>query len=358
MSELESLFLVVLAIYLVECLYWVTPGTSVFALNFRGKGKRRPRGFVWSALKTEGFLAWPLPPLSPLAVAAWPAFQLDSEGITVPNTQGEAHFLSWDELAITRTDSKLLCNEEAAFRGSENQVRAYSAVLQRLQRLPQAGRGAMIQRWLGKALRIESASRRLRVFAARSRLLGILANLQLVFLFLVAPLAFGRIGPAVLWRIILFLFTLSTLIALEFRAAHKRLFPKAGNTRLKAAVTIALSPVAAIRARDVLARDLFAGFHPVAVAAATLPASEFATFASEQLRLCRFAGHPDKWYPKTLAKLIDERLRQVGLRPEELLRPAQRESGCVAYCPQCLAQYIKDRGGCTDCGFERLVPFA
>jgi len=117
-----------------------------------------------------------------------------------------------------------------------------------------------------------------------------------------------------------------------------------------------LSPVAAIRACDALARDLLVGYHPLA-AAGILPSGEFAEFAGEQLRLCRFTGRPDKWYQQTLAKLMNQAIKEAGARPEALLRPAERQDGCVAYCPRCLAQYVKDAGRCVDCGFTGLVSF-
>src|SRR5262245_10895032 len=110
MSPVESLFLVVVVIYLIQCISWVTPGASVFALSFRRRGKRKPRGFVWSALRTEGFLASPFPPLTPLAVVAWPSSQLDPKGITVLPDQGEPLFFPWENLTLAHSESRVLAN--------------------------------------------------------------------------------------------------------------------------------------------------------------------------------------------------------------------------------------------------------
>lgn len=356
MSELQSLVLVVLVIYLVQCLHWVTPGAAVFVLRFRGRGKRKRSGFVWSALGTEGFLASPFPPLSPLTVATWPAFQLDPDGIAIPQSEGDPLFLPWEGLAVTHSDSRLLCNGKPAFRGGEAQVLASFALLQRLRSVARSERAKMLERWLVQAMSARRVARRLRVFSGRSRWLRVLVNLQFAFLFLAVPMLFARAGTGILWRVILFLLGLSALIALEFWTVHRRLYPGA-STRLKSAVTIVLSPVAAIRACDVLARDLLTGYHPVAAAGGLLPAGEFAEFAGEQLRLCRFGGQHDKWYQQTLAKLMSQAIKQTGTRPETLLRPAERYEGCVVYCPRCLAQYVKDAGRCADCGFAGLVPF-
>jgi hypothetical protein len=357
MSELESLFLIVLVIYLVQCIYWVAPGAAVFALSLRGRGKRKQRGFVWQALKTEGFLAWPLPPLTPLAVAVWPAFELNPDGVAFRSGDGEWTTVPWDRLTMTRSESRLRSNGAVILHAGETQVFNTSVVLERLRSAEKTSRCAMIQRWLGKAMRDLTASRRVRLFAGRSRFLRILAQVQLVFLFVAAPLAFAWLGPRVLWRVALFLLAMQALIALEFWTAHKQLFRHATSARFKSTLTILLSPLAAIRGCDLLARDLFSGCHPLAVAGAVLPTADFAHFAGEELRQWRFGDHPDVWYQETMAKLLNQAIRRAGTRPETLLRPAERESGCVVYCPRCLSQYVKDAGGCTDCGFGNLVPF-
>ena len=358
MSPVESLFLVVVVIYLIQCISWVTPGASVFTLSSRGRGKRKPRGFVWSALRTEGLLSAPFPPLKPLAVVAWPSFQLDPQGITVLPDQGEALFLPWESLTLTHTESRVLCNDRPVFRGSEAHVFAYFALLQKVQRAAIQQRGLVIERWIFRSMSATAVTRRVKVFAGRSWWLRIFVNLQFIFLFLIVPLAFAAFGPRILWRVILLLLATSAFIALEFWTAHRKLFPKAGGARLKAVVTIVLSPVAAIRACDVLARDLVGRSHPLAAAGGLLKPPEFAAFAGEQLRLCRFSGRPDKWYQQTLGKFMERAIRQKGGRPDALLRPARQDQGCIVYCPRCLAQYTRGVETCADCGFEPVSAFA
>jgi hypothetical protein len=176
-------------------------------------------------------------------------------------------------------------------------------------------------------------------------------------LFLALPLAFVRFGPGVLWRVAVVLLGISAAITLEFWTLHKRLFPEASSARFKSALTIMLSPIAAIRASDVIVRDLLGGFHPMAVAAVILPADEFRQVAGEQLRLNRFGEPTSNWYRQNLGKLMERLILEKKISLEELLRPAQRDSGAVGYCPRCLAQYVKIPGACTDCGFGQVVRF-
>jgi hypothetical protein len=358
MSELGFLFLIVVLVYLVQCIYWVPPEAAVFALDFRGRGKWRRGGFTGNALKSEGFLAGPLPPLAPLTVQTWPSFALNPDAMAVLEASGQWKRLSWEQLSLTKAESKLRCNGTTIFHGSEGQVDGYFQLLEALQKADKSNRGSRIERWLKKTMRAESARRRLHVFSRRSRLLRILANLQLVFLFVAVPMAFSRFGPAILWRVILFLVVLQPLIALEFWSVYSKLFRPGGEAKFKATITILLSPVAAIRACDVIARDLFSAWHPLATAVATLPSPEFGPFAGEQLRRCRFGDHPDAWYRDAVAKAMECAIRKAGAQPDTLLRPAERESGCVVYCPRCLAQYVKSAAECSDCGFENLVAFA
>lgn len=357
MSELGSLFLVVLLLYLLQCVHWVSPGTAVFSLSCRGRGKRKGQGFVWSAWNTAGMLAGPWPPLAPILVAGWPDFQPDASQLVVPAENGVYDFLPWGELAFTHSDNKLLCNGKPVFKGSETQVARCATLLQQLQRAGKPQREAMVLRWLHQAMNTRTAARRVTVFTRRSRLLRVLANIQLLMLFLALPLAFVRFGPGVLWRVAVVLLAVSGVITLEFWMLHKRLFPGASAARFKSALTIMLSPIAAIRAADVISRDLLGGFHPLAVAAVILPIHEFRQLAGEQLRLNRFGEPTSKWYRENLGRLMERLVRQNKISPDELLRPAQRDRGAVAFCPRCLAQYVKMPGACADCGFGQMVRF-
>lgn len=354
-TELLSLFLIVLVIYVVQCICWVSPRSVVFGLDFRGRGKRSRQGIILNALETAGILANPFPPLTPLLAVQWPAFEVTPDGIQFESKEGEAISIPWEKLKVTHSETRLRCNGSLAFKGSEFQVLQYVELLGQLQQARRGQRGQMIQEWVGKMMNRQAASRRLRIFALRTRWLRIVAILQFVFLFLLVPLSFARFGTLIVWRLIVMLVVISIAITVDLWIVHKSLFPKAGEHRFKSASITLLSPIAAIRACDVVARDLLSGYHPVAVAAAVLPVEEFRRFAGEQLRLCRFGDYLDKQYQATLQKAMERAIRHEGVDPEELLRPPEREGDCVVYCPRCLAQYTKQREGCSDCGFEKLL---
>jgi hypothetical protein len=354
---LGFLFAIVVVVYLLQCICWAVPGAIVFALDLRGRGQRRQE-FLWSALNVSALLANPLPPLSPLLVVQWPGFELTPDSIRFSSKQDEPISIPWEKLKIAYSEFRLRCNDTMVFKGSESEVRRYAELLQQLQRAGRGQRSQIIQEWLRKAMNTRAASHRVLLFARDSRWLRIVSNLQFFFLFLVMPLGFEKFGAAILWRVILVLIVISIAVGLEFWTLHKTLFPDANNERFKSGITVFLSPVAAIRASDPAAHNLLGGFHPIAVAGAVLSGEEFRRFAGRQLRLCRYGEYQDKRYQQMLQQAMEQALKQKGLNPAELLRPPEPDSGCVIYCPRCLAQYTKEREQCTDCGYEKLSAFA
>jgi hypothetical protein len=357
MTQLGTLFLIVLAVYVIQCICWVSPDSVVFVLSLWGRGKRKGQGFVWSALDTAAFFANPLPPLSPPLVTHWPAFQLNPDSILFTGPKGETVSIPWDKVTITHSDSKLFCNGTQVFKSVEIQILSHFELLQQLRQGKRSEREQIIQRWLRRSLNVQSAGRHLKVFRRRSLWLRTVTNLQFFFLFLLLPVAIGTFVPRILWLAIFLVVATSVAIAVVFWRLHRELLAKAKDTRFKATLITALSPISAIRACDTLCRDLVANYHPVAVAGAICSDADFASLAGEQLRRIKFSVFASQWYQKKLEDLIEQVIRQKGLEPEQLLAPSVQTSGCIVYCPRCFAQYVAERSECADCGYEALRAF-
>ncbi len=355
MTELGSLFLIVFALYIVQCVCWVNPDSVVFALGLRDRGKKKSRGLTLSGLDTAAFLANPLPPLSPLLVTHWPAFQLNPDSVLISGPNGEATSITWETLVVTRSGSRLLFNGTSVFKGDETQVLGYCQLLQQLRQATRPQRERAIEKWLREGLDSKASARRLQVFQRRSLWIRIVSNLQFFFLFFLLPFAIG-IYPRMLRPAIILVVATSVILAIEFWSVHRKLYKKTADTRFTATFTIALSPLAAIRTCDTLCRNLVAGYHPVAVAAAICTDAAFEAIAGEQLRYAKFTSASD-WYQKKLVGLIEQVIRQRGLEPRRLLTPSSQMSGCILYCPRCLTQYVTNREECSDCGHKALVAF-
>lgn len=362
MSEAGGLFAIVLLVYLAQCLLWVAPGTLVFSIGIRTTGARKKQGFIWNAFDLAGVMGNPLPPLPPLAVAEWPDFQLEPDRFCHTRREGAPLSILWEDLGVKVADSRLLCNGVPVLKGNEAQMARYAELLRQLVKLKRSRRERAIEEWLRKSADPKGPTETMTVFRRQSVGLRIVTNLEFFLVFLIVPLAFRSMGTRALWPALAALVAVAASITLEFWTLHRKFFPKAAfpgatGARFKSALTILLSPVAAVRACDIVSRDLLAGCHPLAAAAAILPREEFIHFAGEQLRAFRYTQTPGGWYQDKLQKALENLVRQKGIQPEHLMAPPKQEGNCVIYCPRCQAQYVKERVECADCGHPELVAF-
>lgn len=358
MTELAPLLLIVLLVYLFQCLCWASPRARVFSLGPSGRSGREKRGFLWVALKLRGHWANPLPPLQPLVVVDWPGFQPEPEVMRVAQPEAEPVPLAWEQLAVTRSGNKLLCNGSVVLQGGADQIKSGQEFLGKLKRAKVKERKKLIETWLRKATDTAAAEDRLKLFCHKSRWLDIAVNLQFFLLFMIVPMAFFRFGNKALWPMVAAVVTTSIFIAWQSWRLHQRFFPGDGDARFKSVLGTVLSPIYAIRAADALARDLLAGFHPVAVAGVVCRQQEFEAFAGEQLRANKFGRTGTSWYRDQLQLALASMLQKKGVDVKRLLAAPERDGNCVVYCPRCRAQYVKTREACADCGYAELLEFA
>jgi hypothetical protein len=357
MRELASLLVVVLLVYLFQCLCWAPTRAHVFSLEPGGKSGRKKRGFLWSALKLTGYWANPLPPLQPLLVVDWPQFQPEPEILRITPPDAEPSAIAWEELKVTRSGSKLQCNGPVVLQGSVEQLKQIQAFLEKLKRAKVKERRKLIEAWLRRATDAVAIEERLTQFCQKSRWLDIAVNLQFFLLFLIVPMSFFRFGSRALWPMVGAVITTSIFIAWRGVKLHKYFFAGDGDGRFKSVFSTVLSPIYAIRAEDAVARDLLAGFHPVAVAAVMCSQKDLEDFAGEQLRINKFSSRDISWYGEQLQSALARMLEKKGIDVKLLLAAPEREGGCVLYCPRCRAQYTKAREGCADCGYGELLAF-
>jgi hypothetical protein len=195
------------------------------------------------------------------------------------------------------------------------------------------------------------------VFCHKSRWLDLAVNLQFFLLFMIVPMAFFRFGSRALWPMAGAVIATSIFIAWRSVKLHKYFFAGDSEGRFKQVFSTVLSPIYAIRAEDALARDLLAGFHPVAVAGVMCLQKELEAFAGEQLRTNKFSSRGTSWYGDQLELALTRMLEKKGVDAKRLLAAPEREAGCMVYCPRCRAQYTKARTDCTDCGYGELLAF-
>jgi hypothetical protein len=356
MRELASLLVVVLLVYLFQCLCWAPTRAHVFSLEPGGESGRKKRGFLWSALNLTGYWANPLPPLQPLLVVDWPHFQPEPETVRImPDAEPVA--IAWEELKVTRSGNKLQCNGSVVLQGGAEQLKQSQEFLEKLKCAKVKERSKLIEAWLRKSTDAAAIDDRLKAFCQKSRWLDIAVNLQFFLLFLIVPMSFFRFGSRALWPMVGSILATSIFIAWRSVKLHKFFFQGDSEGRFKSVFSTVLSPIYAIRAQDAVARDLLAGFHPVAVAGVMCSQKDLEAFAGEQLRANKFSSHGTSWYGEQLQLALTRMLEKKGIEAKRLLSAPERESDCVLYCPRCRAQYTKVREGCADCGYGELLAF-
>jgi len=381
MGDLESLLLVLAAIYLTECMVWVRRG----AVAFRGFWSRN-----WRLRHPEGVLANqrgaivfanPLPPLDTVFVSAQFPVSLSADGVysyTAASINPGwrppqlARFVRFSDLrSVDARQKQVLINDELFLRAASTAAAwRWTKLLRELHQAPQSRREALIQKAVADSFDPQQIKTRLDEFSARAKTLRVLANLLFIFLFgIAAPLAWAYGLRHVGLYLLAGLLVQTVTIALLFRRAHLALYTDADEERFTRFLTMLLAPPTAIRAVDLLGRRLLEQFHPIAVAQVLCAPANFQRFARGALLDLRYPFIPvtptddagavrvEEWFRLEIIAAVERAARQAGLNPAKFAQPPQpTERAHRGYCPRCLAQFITTEGTCADCGGRPLLP--
>jgi hypothetical protein len=154
---------------------------------------------------------------------------------------------------------------------------------------------------------------------------------------------------------------LAVEIAIVFRRVHAKLYPAESAERLESLVKMILCPPVAIRAADILTKNLLAEFSPIVLADVLTGSGEREFVRSVILDLKHPLGHElsDSDAVETITWAINEQVTACEryAKPEELLAPAQREENSISYCPRCRCQFVVAAVECPDCPGVRVLEF-
>ncbi|HEX6853279.1 MAG TPA: hypothetical protein VF139_17920 [Candidatus Polarisedimenticolaceae bacterium] len=371
MTETQTFFAVLLAVYAYECLAMVRRDAVGFRTS--GTGTMRPRAVAdFPGPRRRAIVAaWPLPPLGVFAAASpWP-FSLAPEGVVAwtiaapnpgrrPESTGVlarfdavARFSSADRKVLA--DGRLLCEADTA-----REAAVLAAVLERVRAASAARRGARIEAEIERSLDDGEAGRRLEAFRGKTRAARVAANLLVIHVAFVAPIVASWRGLAWGWKGLL---TVAVLLAAATVAAWVRAHRgvRGAKPAVSEVVALALTPLAAARGLDSLSRDLFAGIHPAAVARVACAPEDADRLAAFTLRdaFRPLPGEaPDAgsatiaaWHHERWRGALESAARRWGIPPERASGPPDPEgAGGVAYCPRCATVFTVEGGGCADCG--------
>jgi hypothetical protein len=371
MTEVQILFLVLAGVYLLQCIGWAPLESEVLRIGWRFRARLLPQGLRMRLGQHKLFFLNPFLPLSGAIVCElFPPIRTGTEGSPAQSNPSKP-----DEVTGRRT-IRFSTQEKLQVHGAAKEVRsaghllftahseAYAtflaSLLDHVRKRSVQDRDRAFEREFEKMFDTKKIALRLEEYRAHTAFLRTACVLLFVFLFFLAPVLVRLRGLEGIWPILLaYLIWSLAWIGWSFLRAHRALYPDQKEGRWQQVMVLALSPFSAIRANDVLLRDLFCDFHPVAVGYVLLSKTESRIQAERTLRQSLFRMD---WNltssDAAMRRVLQAFLLKHEMPPEELLIPPQRESGnCQTYCPLCLAQFVLPEGECPDCGDVHLKEF-
>lgn len=380
MSEAQTLLLILIVLYLSECLIWVKRESVAFVSRL-GNRWRLTVPPSWLGNANGGILLLnPLPPAGRVFLSHLSPISISPSGICAYNLQtlpSEARspgqtgrFLPFNKVTKATTDGVyLLVNDEKFAKcATAKQAKTLAKLIVEMARAPAAKRERMARAWISKQFAIDDAAALLSEGNAIIKPMRELSLMLFVFLFVVTPVlvsSFGLMGLIIPVAAVMVI--LAVLIGILFYRAHKKLFPAETSERFESLVKMILCPPVSIRAPDILTRNLLAEYSPIVLASLLAGSSEQQFIRAFILDLQHSLKHEvsDETAANTIrwtaAEQLNICLEQVKagryLKPEDLSAPTQREENSISYCPRCRCQFVVSAVECPDCPGVELVEF-
>ncbi len=379
MSDVQLLFLVLAVIYAWECSFWFPRGFVVVRTWLGNRWHLLHPGVLLGNQGGGVVFAHPIIPLGTLLGAAEFPLQLSPAGVACAQIKDSplpqtGKFVAWDEISNSKlSEKKILINRELFFQTvSPSLAKKLYQMMLEIKESKVEERNERIGKHLKETFEISRIESRWREFHETTRFLHLATNVLFAYLFVLAPLLLGLFGFRRCWLILLAgVLGLTSLIAILFSRAHKKVFPEAEEERFTHSIIVLLSPATAIRARDVLSRFLFAAYHPLALTKVFCKPERFREQAGIYLRQIRYgaanrqqtrqgrpeASETDRYWRALSQATLEQFLKAHSLEPQQLLQsPSALDESCLSYCPRCLAQFTTREGACYDCGGVLLLP--
>jgi len=379
-GEGPTLFLILVLLYLSECVIWVKRESVAFVSAW-GSRWRLAVPPSWLGNASGGLLILnPLPPsgrvflshlspvsISPSGICAFNLQTLPSEARS-PYQSGE--LLPFSKIKDAGSDGAyLIINKEKFTKcATAHQARALAKLVISLAKESASKREAMARAWVVKQFASDEAATLLQESEKLTKPVQQMGLILFLFLFVLTPsLAFTYGFTPLIIPVAIVMVALAVEIAILFHLAHKKLYPAESSERLETLVKMILCPPVSIRAADILTRNLLAEYSPI-ILANVLPGSGEPQFVRAIILDLKYplkhevvdelAEQTIEWTAKEqLNVCLDQVKKGRYLKSEELLAPTQREENSIGYCPRCRCQFVVREGECPDCPGVALVEF-
>ncbi len=356
---LAILFPYLVLLYLLDCVLRVRTGHLVFVSHL---GRRaRPAGdgahLVGLLPTSQAILSHNVPLLLSAGGLHLPAAESRWDR---PFRRGDLRFLPWDDIVSAAADGPdLVVNGTfpVALPGIAAAAAA-AAAIRELAASPPARRRERAEALVSGSYDLEALAGVREAIRTPLLAVSIMSSLLFVCLYVLLPLALfarpfqGRsLAPLLLATAIAYVLAVAAACA-----ARRAIGPDASPGRAQMVLLLLMVPPGAAHVLGQLARELFARYDHLAIAAALAPPGDLRRMARTELARFALSEVPPGDGALAEALRLRERavrrmLAQAGLDAERLLAPPpQRCPESERYCPACEVEYLPGAERCADCG--------
>jgi len=378
MTEGQKLLLVLVLLYLFDCVLWVGARTVLFAAPWCRKWRGRFAGPHLGNRDGSVALGNPLPPLGAVFAAHWFPISLSPIGVCGLNLQalGGAHrccqsgrVFGYEDIDQVEAEGKhlLINGERFAKCESFDQAGRLAKLVEELKAASAGKREALLRHSLAARFDTERARERLKMANHQVGGIRLCCLVFFAYLYVILPVLVCKHGLTshMISAAAIILFS-TALICLQFFLGHRKLHPQAGFERTGDVVKMMLCPPAAIRAHDQLSMNAMSEFHPILLAHLLQAEGRDALAGG----MVRDLSHPlphglddpqakgiVSWHAQAELAACAAFLQSVGTTTMAGLRGAPAWDGHASkYCPRCLGQFKTDAPECPDCPGVALLP--
>ncbi len=376
MGDLETLFIMLGVVYLMECCLPVGKNALVFAAAPFSRKARR--GFQITLKSALVFLN-PIPLFSRALVGDLEPLSFSVEGVILYNSllpaggalkSGSGRFIAYADIArlevkgekLRINDFEIPCTDGARAAKLALDLRGFLALLKNKARLNRPAGMALenkVRAGLAPLFDVRAARQRWRAVLGLSFVPAIAATLLFMHIFAIMPAGLLLSSSRAVWYFLgIVLLSLHFLTVFFFWHAHRKLYPGNREERIKKLLTMLFNPFSSMRCPAQLCQEGLLDFHPILAGYIALRGQARQKFmhsarcglvynlpgedggrAREQLAL----------HNALLSGTLKRRLAEVGEEFAPQLTPPACDHDARAYCPACFIQYAADIDECLYC---------
>ena len=367
MGDIETLFVLLGAVYLLECCVLADKQAFVFSpAPFR----QQPRRGLALTLRSVLIFLNPIPLFATVTICQPAPISLSTQGVVFYNSllHDLAHLRPAGQNFIAYTDithlaskgANLLINDREFTCAHEGQALLLAEHIRKLAALRRSPlyTGAALEKAMDNALRdllapgldAAAARQRHREVFLRTLLPASLATLLCTHLFAVMPVGLILSTSHPVWLTLALIFlALHSLIVIAFWHSLRKLYPHDPEGRFKKIAAALLNPFASMGCPSRLTREGLSAFHPLAIACA-LPHGRgkrlilhrlwakltYNTFPlyNDPLAHAQLTTHN-----RLLLSIAAPHLAEAGTSADQVLLAPAFDPTAHSYCPICLLQY-------------------